>query len=203
MFHKSVVVPGRLAIIVMVISILGKLLLAWHQQSVGKKTCSSMLIANSKNMQSDVLISVAVLGGLFASYFFNLPILDPFAALLVSIWIIWVAIRIFIETNIELMDGNVEKEVYEKVFRIVDSVEGVENPHRMRIRKIGKKKMINIDIEANGELTLMEAHQKAHEVEDVIKAKIEDVFDVAIHIEPKGEHIDEKNIGVSRKSLKG
>lgn len=193
--------PGVLAIVVVCISIIGKLLLSWHQYNMGVKVNSKMLIANAKNMQADIFISLAVLAGLLSTYIFKLPILDPIAALAVSIWIVWVAIRIFLETNVELMDGNVGKEVYEEVFHIVESVPGVDNPHRMRIRKIGHKKMINIDIEVDGEMSISKAHQIAHDVEDKIKTEVENVFDVAIHVEPHGDHIEEKEIGVSKESL--
>lgn len=194
--------PDKIAIIVIVISIIGKLLLSLHQYQLGKKVNSKMLIANARNMQADIFISAAVLAGLVSTHIFKLPILDPIAALIVSLWIIWVSIRIFLETNVELMDGNVGKEVYEEVFKIVESVPGVDNPHRMRIRKIGQKKMINIDVELNGDLSLSEAHQIAHNVEDEIKNNIENVFDVAIHVEPHGEHIEEKEIGISKETLK-
>lgn len=193
--------PGKFAIIVLCISIAGKFMLAWQQYRVGKKVNSKMLIANSKNMQGDVLISAAVLVGLIFTHIFKMPILDPITALLVSLWVIWVAIRIFLETNVDLMDGNVGKEVYEQVFQITESIEGVINPHRMRIRKIGPQKMINIDIEVDGNLPLNEAHRIAHEVEAKIKCTITDVFDVAIHMEPHGEHLDEKELGISKKEL--
>ena len=51
-------------------------------------------------------------------------------------------------------------------------------------------------------MTLAEAHRISHCVEDLIKLKVPDVFDVAIHIEPEGEHIEEKDIGISRKGLR-
>lgn len=196
-------IPGKFALLVIGISILGKVALAWHQNYYGKKINSPLLIANSKNMLSDVFISVAVLVGLLSSYLFKLPILDPIAALLVSIWIIWIAIRIFLETNVELMDGNVGKHVYEDVFKLVEKFSGVENPHRMRIRKIGHQMMINIDIEIDGDISVSDAHKLAHDIEDEIKLSIENVFDVAIHVEPYGEHIDEKEIGISKKTLEG
>lgn len=194
--------PDTLAIYIIVISIIGKFALARYQKVMGDKTQSSMLLATSKNMQSDVIISLSVLAGLVFTHVFNLPILDPIAALLVSVWIVWVAIKIFLQTNMELMDGNVEQETYEQVFHLLENIDGVHNPHRLRIRKIGPKRNINVDIELNGNLPLAEAHRIAHEAEDVIKANIPDVFDVAIHVEPEGEHIEEKDIGISRKGLK-
>ena len=64
-----------------------------------------MLVANARNMQSDVLISFAVLVGLITTVFFNMPILDTITALVVSIWIMATAVRIFFQSNRDLMDG--------------------------------------------------------------------------------------------------
>ncbi len=193
--------PDKFAIIVVVISIIGKLLLSWHQYNIGKKVKSSMLIANSKNMQGDVFISSSVLVGLIFTHVLKMPILDPIAALLVSMWIIRVAVKIFIDTNMELMDGNVDRKVYEEIFHIAECFPQIKNPHRMRIRKIGPSMMINIDIEVEGDLTISEAHRIAHNLEDKIKSSVEDIFDVAIHIEPVGDHLDEKELGISKEKL--
>jgi cation diffusion facilitator family transporter len=194
--------PDKIAITVIIISIICKLLLAWYQLYVGKKTKSSMLIANSKNMQGDVIISASVLVGLFFTYILKMPILDTISALLVSLWIIWISIKIFIEANLELMDGNVEKKVYQRVFEIVESVDGVKNPHRMRIRQVGHKLMVNIDIELDGDLTLIQAHKVSHIVEKSIKVGLEqEVLDVIIHVEPYDDNIEEENLGVTKENL--
>lgn len=196
-------VPEKIAIYVMIISIAGKLFLAWYQTYIGKKTKSTMLKASGKNMQGDVLISISVLAGLICTHIFKLPVLDVIVAMFVSIWIIWIAIKIFLETNLQLMDGNVDPSIYADVIRIAESVPGVYNPHRVRCRNIGPKKMINIDIELNGKVSLDKAHEISHVVERKIKENIEDVFDVAIHIEPHGDKIEEKQFGISKELLNG
>jgi len=194
--------PDKIAIIVIIISIIGKLMLAWYQLFIGKKTNSSMLKANAKNMQGDVVISASVLVGLGFIYVLKIPILDTITALLVSIWIMRVAVKIFIETNLELMDGNVEKDIYQKAFSIVESVEGVKNPHRMRIRQIGHKLMVNVDIEVDGDISLKEAHEISHVVEKNIKCRLEqEVYDVIIHVEPYDDIIEEQQLGITRKTL--
>jgi cation diffusion facilitator family transporter len=194
--------PGTLAMIAMVVSIVSKIVLARYQFFVGKRTGSSMLIANSKNMWGDVVISGSVLLGLLLTHFFQIPFLDSLIALLVSLWVIWVAVKIFIETNLELMDGNIEKRTYEKVFELVESVAGVRNPHRMRIRRIGHKLMINIDIELDGDMTLRHAHELSHTVEHRIREGLQDtVFDVVLHIEPFGDVIREEDLGISKNEL--
>lgn len=190
-----------LAIVIIIISILGKLGLAWYHMVTGRKINSNMLIATGRNMQGDVLISLSVLIGLICTHFFNLPIIDSLVGLAVSIWIIVVAVRIFISTNRELMDGNIDKETYEKVFSIIDTIPEVKNPHRVRIRSIGPKKMINIDIELDGDMSLRQAHDLSHCVERQLKAGLEDIFDVAIHIEPYGEMHNEIEIGISKDSF--
>ena len=194
--------PENWVIVVIIVSIAGKLFLAWYQRIVGKKTNSSMLLANSKNMQGDVIISASVLVGLIFTNVLKLPILDTIVALAVSVWVMWVAIRIFIETNLELMDGNIEEDVYKKVFDIVESQPGVKNPHRMRIRKAGHRLMINIDIELDGDMTLSHAHELSHIIENRIRDGLDqEVFDVVIHSEPYGDKIKEENLGITREVL--
>ena len=196
-------IPGTLAIVAIVVSILVKLLLSFYQGRIGRKINSSMLVANAKNMQGDVMISLSVLIGLIFTILFKIPSLDSIVALLVSLWVIWIAVRIFIETNMELMDGNIGRNIYEQVFEIIGKIPEASNPHRMRIRRAGSKLMINIDIELDGEMTLAEAHKISHQIEKKIKEGLEyEVFDVIIHIEPYGDDIHEEEIGISKDVLK-
>ncbi len=193
--------PTRLAIYITIISIFGKLLLAYHQKSTGKKTGSAMLMANGRNMLNDVMISASVLLGLIFIYIFKIPILDTLFALLVSLWVMWGAIKIFREATFELMDGVKDCTIYDRIFSAIDAVKDAHHPHRVRARNIGNKIMIAIDLEVDGNLSLLRAHQIAHQVEDAIKERIDNVFDVIIHIEPIGHHIEEKSLGIDKNNL--
>lgn len=194
-------IPGKLAIYITVLSIAGKLFLSLHQYRTGKKAKSAMLIANSKNMQNDVIISGSVLLGLVFIYVLKMPILDTITALFVSLWVLRGAYKIFRETSLELMDGTKDCAIYDKIFDAIESVKGAHHPHRVRARNIGHKVMIAIDLEVDGDLTLREAHEIAHKVEDSIKLKIDNVFDVAIHIEPLGDKKEEKAFGVNKGNI--
>jgi len=193
--------PSRIAIYVTLISIVGKIILAYYQFRAGKKTGSDMLIANGRNMQNDVLISFSVLIGLILIFVLKMPVLDKIFALLVSFWILKVAYQIFMQTNVELMDGTKDCTVYEKIFKAIEVVEGVQNPHRVRVRNIGHKLMIDIDMEVDGNLSLSQAHEISHKVEKSIKSNIDNVFDINIHVEPLGDKISEKDIGISRDEI--
>jgi cation diffusion facilitator family transporter len=190
--------PGKVAIFITGISIVGKILLSMQQFRAGKRTSSAMLIANGKNMQNDVIISASVLLGLAFVYVLKMPVFDSITALLVSLWVLRVAFRIFRETSLELMDGTKDCTIYERIFNAIDTVEGAYHPHRVRARNIGHKVMIAIDLEVEGDRTLREAHEIAHKVENAIKAQIDNVFDVAIHIEPLGDKMEEKTLGVTK-----
>lgn len=195
-------VPGMAAIFVTVVSIFAKWLLAWYQLKISKKTKSTMLRANAKNMQGDILISLGVLIGLFFTMHYNNPLIDNIIALLVSAWIIKTGLGIFFETSRDLMDGIRDESIYNDIFGAIDSVEGVYNPHRVRTRKIGPRIMVAIDIEVKGDIPLKEAHSLAHKVEQTIKEKIDDVFDVNIHVEPLGDETREQPLGFSRENIR-
>lgn len=180
--------PGMIAIYVTVASIVCKLLLSLYQTGVGKKTGSSMLIANGINMRNDVIISLSVLVGLFFSFILEMPVFDSITALLVSIFIIRSAIMIFMDSNVELMDGVKDTSVYQKIFNAIGEVEGVGNPHRVRSRSIGGKYMITLDVEADGNMTLAEAHALSNKIEENIRNNIPEVYDIVVHIEPFGTH---------------
>jgi cation diffusion facilitator family transporter len=194
-------IPTKLAIYITLISIAGKLILSRHQTRTGKRTGSDMLLANGKNMKNDVIISISVLTGLISIHILKLPILDTIFALGVSLWVLWVAFNIFREASLQLMDGVKDCAIYDRIFKAIESVKGAYHPHRVRARNIGHKIMIAIDLEVDGNLSLRQAHEIAHKVEESIKSAIENVFDVAIHIEPLGDHLEEKAFGVDKNNL--
>ncbi len=193
-------IPATIAIYVILISIVTKQILAFYLKKAGKDVDSSMLIANSKNMQSDVIISLSVLTGLIFTYVLKMPILDVITALLVSIWIMIVAVKIFFESGRDLMDGVDDVALYNKVVKACKIENELTHPHRIRIRKIAHLYLISLDIELPGNLTLEEGHQISMRVEEHIKNQIPNVYDVLVHVEPEG-NIEKEAFGVSEKDL--
>lgn len=194
--------PSTIAIYVTIFSIIGKLLLALYQYKQGKKINSSMLIANAINMRNDVLISIGVLMGLAFTFIFKLPILDTITGLIISIFILRSSISIFMDSNVELMDGVKDESIYNKIFEAVENVAGASNPHRVRSRMVGNLYMIVMDVEVDGHITLDEAHEIANQVEESIKRKIENVYDIVVHVEPKGKCHNEEKFGIEPNMIK-
>jgi len=190
-------VPGIAAVYAAAISIVGKVALSVLLSRSGKKLDSSMLRANGKNMQSDVLISTGVLAGVVFTQAFRMPLLDSIAALLISLWILRTAFTIFMESNMELMDGLGDQTVYPVIFKAVDETSGAGNPHRTRVRKLGNMYIIDLDIEVDGKKTVTEAHNIAVRVEHTIKQRVDNVYDIMVHVEPKGNVELNERFGVT------
>jgi cation diffusion facilitator family transporter len=181
-------IPGNLAIVVTLVSVGGKLLLALVQYYFGRRANSAILRANAKNMAGDVAISLGVLAGLGLSLATGTAAVDSVTAMLVGLWVIRSAVRIFIDANLELMDGGAGAGAYKAVFDAVHSVPGAGNPHRTRMRRIAGFWDIDIDIEVAPDLTVSAAHHIATQVEQAIKNRVEGVFDIMVHVEPSGDH---------------
>lgn len=195
------VLPAKITLIVTAISIGGKMLLAWSQHVLGKKSGSAMIMANAKNMTNDIIISASVFVGLGSSLLFRLPFLDAATALLVGLWVMRSALGIFMEQNLELMDGNADDELYKSLFLAVKSVQGAGNPHRARIRKMATAWDIDLDIEVDENMTVKDAHDIAEQVEKAIRGRITDVYDIMVHVEPEGKGEHPEQYGLSAKDV--
>jgi cation diffusion facilitator family transporter len=196
----SAEMPGARAFVVSLVSIAGKLLLALNQRVLGKKADSAILRANAKNMAADAGISAAVLAGICAARLTGKAVFDPLCAILIGLWVLKSAVGIFSEANTELMDGSGARksgiDPYSKVFEAVHTVPGAGNPHRARMRRVAGLWDIDLDIEVAPSLTVREAHGIATKVEDAIKARLEGVYDIMVHIEPAGDAAPSEGYGV-------
>jgi cation diffusion facilitator family transporter len=184
-------VPSALAVVITLVSIAGKIALAGCQYMLGKRAGSAMIKANAKNMAGDVAISLGVLAGLWISSATGSAHADTIIAGLIGCWIIKTAVGIFLEANLELMDGNRDTQPYRVVIEAVNAVEGASNPHRARMRRVAGFWDIDFDIDVDPGCTVTQAHDLACMVEEEIKRRLENVFDIMIHVEPGGEHANE------------
>lgn len=196
----GIALPGKLAIWVTLISILGKGILSILLFKTGKKVDSTMLIANARNMRNDILLSVSALISLIFTLWLKEPVIDRIIALLISVFIMYEGFRIFMKSNIDLMDGIDNTEVYTKLFESVHSVEGAHHPHRVRARKIGHYYMVNLDIEVDPDLSVKEAHDIARNVEISIRSNLKKIYDVMVHVEPLGNS-EEEEYGITEHEI--
>ncbi len=194
-------IPAMIAIYVTLFSMVGKILLSLYLKSIGKNTNSNMLVTMGIHMRNDMLISFTVLLGLLTTIYFQIAVIDKIIALIISILIMYEAIKIFLKSNTDLMDGIDDPNLYNKLFEALKKVEGAHNPHRTRARKIGSWYMINLDIEVDPKMSVLEAHGIAKKVEDIIKEDIKNVYDVMVHVEPTGNLESDEKFGITEKDI--
>lgn len=200
--HEVLEMPGKLAIVVTIISIAGKLIIAQYQSMIAKKTQSPMVKADAINMRNDVFLSITVLIGLMATFVIGLPILDKILGLILGFWIVWTGAQLFLSINSELMDSFPERDkLYTQLFQLIDLFPEISNPHKVRIRKINYLYDIDLDIEVDGHLSVFESHKIAMDLEKEIKQNIPNIYDVLIHVEPLSNQ-EEEQFGLSEKDFK-
>lgn len=152
-------------------------------------------------MRNDVIISCGVLLGLIFTFLFQLPLLDSITGLIISLFIIKSSVGIFVDSNVELMDGVKDVNVYNKIFEAVEKVPGAGNPHRVRSRMVGNLYMITLDIEVDPQMTITQAHEVADSVEKSIKASIDNVYDILVHVEPAGKCQSDEKFGIDKEMI--
>ena len=189
--------PSRIAIYVSIASIGGKILLSMTLFRIGRIADSAMVVANAKNMANDIIISSAVLVGLILTQLLGIPIIDTALALGVSIWVMKTAVEIFLDSSIEVMEGVRDHSIYDKIFAAVAVVEGASNPHRTRIRQISNLYVVDLDIEVDPDITVSAAHEIVVKVERTIREQVRNIYDIMVHIEPRGNVESAEKFGLS------
>lgn len=177
-----------LNVIIASASIILKGILVWINIRVGKRIDSPSLIANGLNFRTDILTSIVVLVsvtlGTIKINGKTLFWLDPAIAILISIVIIFTAIKITRESAHVLLDKSADKEIIDEIIRISREQEGVKGIGALRSRTIGEKNVfVDLDIFLNPEITIEQGHDIACIVEEAIKKDLPVKY-LQIHIEP-------------------
>jgi len=174
--------PDSPAIWVAVITILVKEALYQYTVLVGKRLNSPSLLASARDHRADVLVAATVVVGILGArsgYYF----LDPTAALVVGIYIAWMAVEPILGNVATLMD-KAPPEVGIAVRAIAREVEEVRGVERVRVHPLGSYFMINLAICLDRHLDLEKAHLIAHRVADLIRERIDHVEDVEVYVRP-------------------
>jgi cation diffusion facilitator family transporter len=182
--------PGYVALIMAVVSIVAKEVLFRYTVSRGKAINSSAVIANAWHHRSDAISSLATLVGIFGAMFFgeHWRILDPIAAVVVSIFICIVAVKIGLPALRELLEVSLPISDVNRMEKIIGETPGVKAFHNLRTRKNGYNTIADFHIKVDADIRVVEAHDIATLVENRLKDIFGKYMIVNIHIEPyKGE----------------
>ena len=178
--------PSIIALIAAAISIVSKEILYRYTVRVGIKLNSQAVVANAWHHRSDAFSSIGTLIGISGAIFLGEKwrILDPIAAIVVSAFIIKVAIDLVKPCVDELLERSLPAETEKQILDIIATFPEVSSPHHLRTRRIGNHIAIEVHIRMDGLTTLEEAHAAATNVEKRLKEEFGSDTHVGIHMEP-------------------
>lgn len=178
--------PGMIALYAAIISIIIKEILYRYTLVVGNRINSKVVVANAWHHRSDALSSLGTVLGISGAIFLGAKwvILDPIAAMVVSFFILRVAIRISWESLAELVETSLPQQHESEILKLASGVEGVHNPHDLKTRKIGNDIAIDLHINVERELNIEQAHDITVELEKCLRQKYGEHTHISIHTEP-------------------
>ena len=181
----EILVPGTLAQIAALVSILIKELLYRYTIIYAKKINSSSLKADAWHHRSDALSSVGALIGITAAKL-GYPIAEPIASLVICLFILKAVFDIFKDAVDKLVDKSCDGETTAEMTKAITEKDGVESLVSLKTRMFGSKIYVDVVIAVDGTLTLTAAHEIAQTVHDDIEEKFPNVKHCMVHVDPCG-----------------
>lgn len=178
--------PGLVALIAAIVSILLKEWTYRFTVSVGKNVESQAVIANAWHHRSDALSSIGTAIGIGGAILLGKgwAVLDPIAALVVSVFIVKTALGLLSTSSGELLEKSLPKEVEKKIVDIVESEPEVSEVHHLCTRRIGNNIAIEMHIRMPGDISLKDSHTRASNIERKLRQHFGEHTHINLHVEP-------------------
>lgn len=178
--------PGFIALAAAVASVVLKEWAYRFTVRVGRRCHSEAVVANAWHHRSDALSSIGTMLGIGGAILLgdHWAVLDPLAAIVVSVFIIKAAWSLVMQSVKELTDASLSEKEEDEILKTASEEEGVGEIHNLRTRRIGNNIAIEMHVRMPGSLSLYAAHEHATAIEDRLKRKYGAGTHVGIHIEP-------------------
>ena len=185
LIHLQPIQNGMVGVSVMIFSIVLTLLLVTYQRYVVRESGSVAVAADSVHFKSDLLVNVGVIGGLLAAVMLEWRFVDPLVAIAVAGYISYSAWKIFQASYNMLMDHELPDDDRQRIKDIVHAHPEVRSMHDLRTRSSGLNTFIQLHLEMDGDMTLLQAHHIADEIELQVREAFPEA-EVMIHQDPEG-----------------
>ena len=178
--------PGLLALIAAVVSIVTKETLFWYTRGYAKRFRSTALHAEAWHQRSDALSSIGALIGI-AGARLGVPVMEPIASLIIALFILRVAVRIFRDAVDQMVDHSCDQKTESAFLDTALAQPGVRGVELLRTRMFGNRVYVDLEIAADPSLTLAAAHEIAEQVHDAIETTYPEVKHIMVHVNPAKE----------------
>lgn len=177
-------VPGILALIAAIVSIVSKEAMYWYTRFYAKKIDSSALMADAWHHRSDAFSSVGALIGI-AGARMGYPIMDSIASLVIFVFIVKAAYDIFKDAVDKMVDHSCDEQTQNEIYTCVKNHKDVLGVDLLQTRIFGNKIYVDVEIEVNASYSLRDAHHIAESVHDMIEQTFPKVKHIMVHVNPK------------------
>jgi cation diffusion facilitator family transporter len=179
--------PGVIALMAALLSIGLKEWAYRFTAKVGQRVQSQAVVANAWHHRSDALSSVGTAVGIGGAILLGhrWTVLDPLAAIVVSVFILKAAYRLISQSTSELLETSLPDDIEDEMVQLALQDNLVSEVHNLRSRRIGNRIALEMHLRLPGSLSLYEAHEHATQIERRIKARFGDNTIVTLHVEPQ------------------
>lgn len=180
---EAIVIPGMLALVAAVVSIVVKEWMFWYTRGAAKKINSGALMADAWHHRSDAMSSVGAFVGIFGARM-GFPILDPLASVVICLLIVKASVDIFRDAIDKMVDRSCDEKTEKEMRETILKVDGVKRIDLLQTRLFGSKMYVDIEIAADGAQTLDAAHEIAEKVHHAIEETFTEVKHCMVHVNP-------------------
>ena len=183
---QQLAAPGLLALWAALLSVALKEGVYRYSMVKARQLESQAVEANAWHHRSDALSSIGTAVGIGGAIVLGQrwTVLDPVASVVVGLFIVKVSIELLRRGIGDLMEQSLPDEVEEEILHLAGSVDGVTMPHDLRTRRLGNHYAIELHVLMDPDITLREAHDKASEVEALLRLHYGRETHVVVHVEP-------------------
>lgn len=181
--------PSIIALIAAIVSIIVKEALFRYTKKVGNDINNQAVVANAWHHRSDAFSSIGTMLGIGGAIFLGEKwrLLDPLAGFIVSFFIIKVAIELGLPSVKELLEAALPEETEKEILSIIHFNPEVKDSHHLKTRKIGNIFAIDIHIKLDRNISFIESHDIATDIEIRLRERYGQRTQINIHTEPYKE----------------
>lgn len=181
--YSDLQVPGILALIAAIVSIVSKEGMYWYTRYYAKKIDFSALMADAWHHRSDAFSSIGALIGIGGARL-GFPVMDSIASLVIFVFIVKAAYDIFKDAMDKMLDHSCDEETEKQIYDCVIKNEHVRGIDLLQTRIFGNKIYVDVEIQLYASYTLEEAHNIAETVHNAIEDNFPKVKHIMVHVNP-------------------
>lgn len=181
--YENLAVPGTIALAAAVISIVSKEAMFWYTRYYANLINSAAFMADAWHHRSDAFSSVGSLIGI-AGAMLGFPVLDSVASVIICLFILKVSYDILQDAFSKMLDTSCGENYEAELRQFIEAQTGVICVDMLHTRMFGNKVYIDLEIQANGDKSLREAHAIADQVHDKVENHFPDIKHIMIHVNP-------------------